>query len=136
LTALLCAQAAYGQGTGNSKAASENHKPTALLVLAEQGSFFVNEQQVQTSFGAALGTRSPDLAKVLGVSADPAHHISVKGMYVQYQIPQTRARPAYPIIMVHGSGHTGKTYESTPDGRMGWAEYFVRRGFPAYGLPS
>lgn len=25
--------------------------------------------------------------------------------------------------MVHGSAHTGKTYEETPDGRMGWAEY-------------
>lgn len=34
--------------------------------------------------------------------------------------------------MVHGSSHTGKTYEDTPDGRMGWAEYFVRRGVPVY----
>jgi hypothetical protein len=127
LIALLSAHGAYGQGTGNSKAATARNKPTAPLVLAEQGSFFVNEQQVQTSFGAALGTRSSDLAKALGVSPDTAHTISVKGMYVQYQVPQTRARPSYPIIMVHGSGHTGKTYESTPDGRMGWAEYFVRQ---------
>ena len=132
LIALLSAHGAYGQGTGNSKAATARNKPTAPLVLAEQGSFFVNEQQAQTSFGAALGTRSSDLAKALGVSPDTAHTISVKGMYVQYQAPQTRARPSYPTIMVHGSGHTGKTYESTPDGRMGWAEYFVRQGFPAY----
>ena len=34
--------------------------------------------------------------------------------------------------MVHGSGHTGKTYEETPDGRIGWAEYFVRRGVSVY----
>jgi hypothetical protein len=27
---------------------------------------------------------------------------------------------------------TGKTWETTPDGRMGWDEYFVRKGFPTY----
>ncbi len=89
------------------------------LVLAEQGSFFVNEQQVETSFARGSGTPAPG-------------HISVKGMYVQYQIPQARTRTAYPIILVHGAAHTGKTYEETPDGRMGWAEYFVRHGMPTY----
>jgi hypothetical protein len=44
-------------------------------------------------------------------------HISIGGMYVQYQICQQRDRHAYPIVMVHGSGHAGKTYEETPDGR-------------------
>jgi pimeloyl-ACP methyl ester carboxylesterase len=34
--------------------------------------------------------------------------------------------------MVHGSGHTGATYETTPDGREGWATYFARKGFPVY----
>ena len=32
--------------------------------------------------------------------------------------------------MVHGSGHTGVTYETTPDGREGWATYFARKQFP------
>ena len=89
------------------------------LVLAEQGSFFVNEQQVETNFPTGVGTPQPG-------------HISVHGMYVQYQVPQTRSGTAYPVVMVHGSGHTGKTYEETPDGRMGWAEYFVRQGVPTY----
>lgn len=89
------------------------------LVLAKQGSFFVNEQKILTSFPS--GTGSP-----------VAGHISMRGMYVQYQIPQARNRRAYPVVMVHGSGHTGKTYEQTPDGRMGWAEYLVRCGIPVY----
>lgn len=92
---------------------------TTPLVLAKQGSFFVNEQQIETSFASGSGTPT-------------SGHISAKRMYVQYQIPQVRSRTAYPIIMVHGSGHTGKTYEETPDGRMGWAEYFVRHGVPTY----
>jgi len=35
-------------------------------------------------------------------------------------------------VLIHGCCLTGKSWESTPDGRMGWDEYFVRRGFPTY----
>jgi pimeloyl-ACP methyl ester carboxylesterase len=34
--------------------------------------------------------------------------------------------------MVHGMTITGKSWETTPDGRMGWDEYFVRKGHPVY----
>jgi pimeloyl-ACP methyl ester carboxylesterase len=51
-------------------------------------------------------------------------------MYVQYMVP--RAATGAPVIMVHGGTHTGKTYETTPDGREGWATYFARRGHPVY----
>lgn len=51
-------------------------------------------------------------------------------MYVQYRIPKNVSAP--PIVMVHGSGHTGVTYETTPDGREGWATYFARKNFPVY----
>jgi hypothetical protein len=51
-------------------------------------------------------------------------------MYVQYRIPKTVSH--LPVIMVHGSGHTGVTYETTPDGREGWATYFARKNFPVY----
>ena len=34
--------------------------------------------------------------------------------------------------MVHGGGHTGKTYETTPDGREGWYTSFTRRGFSPF----
>ena len=89
------------------------------LVLAEQGSFFVHAETIETRFPSGNGTPA-------------AGHISGKGMYVQYQIPKDRRGSAYPVVMVHGSSHTAKTYEDTPDGRMGWAEYFVRRGVPTY----
>jgi hypothetical protein len=35
-------------------------------------------------------------------------------------------------VLVHGSNHTGMTYETTPDGREGWATWFVRQGYPVY----
>jgi pimeloyl-ACP methyl ester carboxylesterase len=34
--------------------------------------------------------------------------------------------------MLHGATLTGKSWETTPDGRMGWDEYFVRKGYPVY----
>ena len=37
-----------------------------------------------------------------------------------------------PLTLIHGCCRTGKTWESTPDGRMGWDEYLVRQGFPVY----
>jgi pimeloyl-ACP methyl ester carboxylesterase len=54
----------------------------------------------------------------------------INQMYVQFRIPKQVSGP--PIIMVHGSGHTGVTYETTPDGREGWATYFARKNFPVY----
>src|SRR4051812_267535 len=50
-----------------------------------------------------------------------------RSMYVEYEKP---ARPthAVPIIMVHGSDQTGAEFWMTPDGRLGWAPYFVEKG--------
>jgi pimeloyl-ACP methyl ester carboxylesterase len=37
-----------------------------------------------------------------------------------------------PVVMVHGGGLSGKSFQTTPDGRMGWNEHFVRQGHPVY----
>ena len=34
-----------------------------------------------------------------------------------------------PLLMWHGGGLTGVTYETTPDGREGWLNMFVRKGW-------
>ncbi len=52
-------------------------------------------------------------------------------MYVEYMIPARRSQP-YPIVMVHGGSQTGTNFTGTPDGREGWAQYFVRRGYAVY----
>ena len=53
-------------------------------------------------------------------------------MYVQFQIPANKKPNMPPVIMVHGSTHTAACLESTPDGREGWAPYFVRQGISTY----
>src|SRR6266581_3691789 len=55
----------------------------------------------------------------------------VEQMYVQYLLPQNR-KGKVPLLMWHGGGFTGVTYESTPDGREGWLNIFVRKGWDSY----
>jgi pimeloyl-ACP methyl ester carboxylesterase len=52
-------------------------------------------------------------------------------MYVDVRIPAIQSHP-YPIIMVHGGTRSATTYFGTPDGREGWAQYFVRQGYAVY----
>ncbi len=52
-------------------------------------------------------------------------------MYVQhYQL----AEPAHrtPVLLWHGGGMTGATWESTPDGRAGWLWRFLEAGYDVY----
>ena len=52
-------------------------------------------------------------------------------IYAEYQIPAHQRHP-YPIIFVHGGGQTGVNFTGTPDGREGWAQYFLRQGYAVY----
>jgi pimeloyl-ACP methyl ester carboxylesterase len=54
--------------------------------------------------------------------------------YVEYFIPQRlrRGPRTLPIVMIPGGGLVGVHFLTTPDGREGWADYFVRRGYPVY----
>src|SRR6185369_1958675 len=54
----------------------------------------------------------------------------INQMYVRFMIPQNGGK--LPVVMMHGATLTGKCWETTPDGRMGWDEYFVRKGHPTY----
>jgi pimeloyl-ACP methyl ester carboxylesterase len=88
------------------------------LVLKVQGSFFVG--------GERIGQTKGELGNL-----GPGGHITVNQMYVRFMVPQG-AEGNLPVVMVHGATLTGKTWETTPDGRMGWDEYFVRKGHPVY----
>ncbi|MBK7105456.1 MAG: alpha/beta fold hydrolase [Ignavibacteriae bacterium] len=50
--------------------------------------------------------------------------------YVFYQIPDNAHK--YPLVMWHGFGQFSKTWETTPDGREGFQNIFLRRRFPVY----
>jgi pimeloyl-ACP methyl ester carboxylesterase len=52
-------------------------------------------------------------------------------MYVEYQIPKHHTH-RYPLVFIHGGGQIGSGWWTTPDGREGWAQYFLRQGFAVY----
>ena len=105
---------------GLAGAASAQSSLGGKLELEDEGGFFVNARRVQSAY--------PGASPVTGPAA--AGNIVVNQMYVHYRIP---AGPkGVPLVLVHGSNHTGMTYETTPDGREGWATWFVRQGHPVY----
>jgi pimeloyl-ACP methyl ester carboxylesterase len=97
-------------------ATGDNRKPEPL-VLEKQGSFFVNGKTITTNYTGTAGTPG---------------RIVVNQMYVEYWVPQKKKEGTYPVVMLHGSNHTGKTYGETPDGREGWMTDFLRAGYTVY----
>src|ERR1700674_5211253 len=51
--------------------------------------------------------------------------------YVEVMVPK-KIRRAWPIVFFHGAGQTGTDWLQTPDGRAGWAYYFVKQGYVVY----
>lgn len=93
--------------------------PLPPLSIASQGSFFVGGRDVSSTTLSSVPRHVP-----VGT-------ITVDQMYVHYEIPAD-AGNRYPLTLIHGCCLTGKTWETTPDGRMGWDEYFLRKGYPVY----
>jgi pimeloyl-ACP methyl ester carboxylesterase len=52
-------------------------------------------------------------------------------VYVEVLAPKDVRRP-YPLVLIHGAGQTATNWMGTPDGRKGWAEYFVEQGYVVY----
>jgi pimeloyl-ACP methyl ester carboxylesterase len=79
------------------------------LTIARQGNFYIGGKYVESNGDMPM----------------------IGQAFVQFQIPQRQTHP-YPIVMVHGGGQTGSGWISTPDGRDGWATYFLRHGYAVY----
>jgi pimeloyl-ACP methyl ester carboxylesterase len=52
-------------------------------------------------------------------------------MYVEVLTPR-HPRQRYPLMLIHGAAQTATNWMGTPDGRPGWADYFVAQGYTIY----
>jgi pimeloyl-ACP methyl ester carboxylesterase len=97
--------------------------------IAQVGSFHVGGRLVEIS-GKPIKevVFSPGSAPA---KIDPNGKYLVEQMYVQYFIPKD-VKHQLPILLWHGGGLTGVTYETTPDGRPGWQQYFISQGWKTY----
>ena len=96
-------------------------KPSLPLTIAGQGSFFI-DGFTQYIAGKYI---SPS-----AFAADAGNSMTNQ-MYVQYEKPLLK-NGKFPLVIVHGCCLSSKSWQTTPDGRMGWDEYFVRKGFDTY----
>jgi len=98
---------------------SENTNRSDLMIIEEQGSFAVGGTVITNP-----GTFDPYNATPAGQTFRGDH------AYVFYQIPANARK--FPLVMWHGFGQFSKTWETTPDGREGFQNIFLRRRFPVY----
>ena len=119
LISMLALAATTGLLAQNGKTKTFLKKP---LVIADQGSFFIGGVPKVTTYATATPANQ----------VMTPNQITIGQMYVQFQIPANKKANMPPVIMVHGSSHTAACLESTPDGREGWAPYFVRNGISTY----
>lgn len=101
-------------------AACAENRNSSVLQIGEQGSFTVGGT-VMTRPGT-FDPEKPGNPQGQTLHGDHA--------YVFFQKP-VHARK-YPLIFLHGAGQFSKTWESTPDGREGFQNIFLRRGFGVY----
>jgi pimeloyl-ACP methyl ester carboxylesterase len=64
-------------------------------------------------------------------SSEPGKDVMDGQIYVEVLAPKDVRRP-FPLVLIHGAGQTATNWMGTPDGRKGWAEYFVEQGYVVY----
>lgn len=101
-----------------SAMAADNGKPKPLIIQ-EQGSFAVGGTVISNPGTFDPIKWTPDGQTLHGDHAS-----------VFYQIPENARK--LPLVFLHGAGQSSKTWGSTPDGREGFQNIFLRRGFGVY----
>jgi hypothetical protein len=104
----------------SSCAVTGESKKNGPLVIREQGSF--------TAGGTV--TTSPGAFDPKNLSATGGQTLHGDHLYAFYQLPENSRK--LPLVFWHGFGQFSKTWESTPDGREGFQNIFLRRGFGVY----
>ena len=91
------------------------------VTIQDQGSFMAGGTVI-TSAGNLNTTKNPkDLA---GNTLHGDH------AYCFYQIPVKAKK--YALVFLHGYGQSGKSWETTPDGRDGFQNIFLEKGYKVY----
>jgi len=101
----------------------------ADIVLDELGSFYIGGHEVVLEgLSEKEVSFTPGMAPI---KVDPNGEFETGQMYVQYF---KLADPVsdLPILMWHGGGLTGNTWETKPDGGPGWNSFFLNAGFDTY----
>jgi hypothetical protein len=116
----------FGPSHGDGYPPVDQKRPP--LVLKSHGIFWAGGQIVNRT---QSGTQNAGDLK--NVPYNQQQYL-IGQAYVEYFIPLKlrNGKNTLPIVMVPGGALVGVHFLTTPDGREGWADYFLRRGFPVY----
>lgn len=93
---------------------------TELIVIAEQGNFAAG--------GTVISSDGTFDGKTLFNTQGQTLHGDHASVF--YQIPQDSHQ--HPLVFLHGAGQSANTWGTTADGRDGFQNIFLRRGFGVY----
>ncbi len=105
-----------------SSTSAQEKKQTAPMTIAEQGSFAVGGT-IKAYPGTYTTPTSPE-----GQTLHGDHG------YVFYQKPVNPRK--YPLVFLHRIFQFSKTWETTPDGREGFQNIFLRKGYSTYNFTT
>ena len=103
--------------------------PARAADIAEIGSFHIGGRAVTLE-----GLPSREIVFSAGappLRVDPNGEFQVEQMYVQY-VRQAQPKARYPLLLWHGGGLSGVTWETKPDGKPGWQSFFINAGHDVY----
>jgi len=103
--------------------------PGGGYVVSEVGSFHVGGRQVTLS-----GLPEREIVFTPGAAplkVNPNGDFEAEQMYAQY-VKLASPKAKYPLLLIHGGGLTGVTWETKPDGNPGWQQFFLKAGHTVY----
>ena len=110
------ATAALLTACGTNSGTEDSH----ALALADQGSFAVG----------GTTTTAPGQFDPFRPAQPQGQTYRGDHAYAFYQVPDNARK--LPLVMLHGAGQFSRTWETTPDGREGFQNLFLRRDFSTY----
>ena len=102
---------------------------TGTLQVAEVGSYHVGGRSVTLS-----GLPEKELTFTPGappLKLNPNGDFEVEALYTRYTL-LANPKGRYPLLLWHGGGLAGVTWETKPDGAPGWENYFLHAGYDVY----
>ena len=102
---------------------------TTSLQVAEVGSYYVGGRPV-----TLVGLPEKELIFTPGappLKINPNGDFEVEALYARYtRLAAPLAK--YPLLLWHGGGLSGVTFETKPDGKPGWESFFLQAGHDVY----
>jgi len=96
--------------------------------LSNFGNYYAGGTTVEVS---GQPQRQIQVTRDITLDFDPNGSFAVEHAYVQFFVPAQRNQQP-PVVLQHGGGMSGACWETTPDGRPGWLNHLLHRGYEVH----